>query len=92
MPTTKSPHKILERVNIPRIICVHLLGDHHTVWHRMGAGVIVMSVGVLMSKVSEGYYIVHFVCDMFGYLVHGIGTIPFVEAFSAYLPTQSDGD
>lgn len=91
MPEVKSPHKILERLNIPRIICVNLVGEKHNNWHRMSAGVIVMSIGVLISKVSEGYFIIHFFGEMFGYLIHGIGSIPFVEAISARLPT-TDGE
>lgn len=92
MPTINSPHKILERVNLPRIICTHLLGEHHSSYHRMGAGLVVMAVGVLTSKVAEGYIIIHFFFDVFGYMIHGIGTIPFVELLSAQLPTQSEGD
>lgn len=91
MPINKSPTNLLERLNISRIICVNLLGEKHSNWHRMGAGMIVMSIGVLISKASEGYYIVHFFGEMFGYLIHGIGTIPFVEVLSSKLPTV-DGE
>lgn len=89
--TSKSPPKrinkkaILEKLNVPRIICFHLLGENHSEYHRMSVGVIIMASGVLMAEFNSGIIIIHFIGNMFGYLLHGIGSIPFVEELSKYL-------
>lgn len=83
----KKAKSILEKANIPKIICVHLLGEEHTVHHRMGVGVITMAIGVVVAKSTSGIYIVQFVGELLGYLIHGIGSIPFVEWLGTRLPT-----
>lgn len=89
---TKSKKKVsgkelLDKVNLPKIICIHLIGKNHTLHHRMGAGVILMTIGVMISKSAAGIsvYLVSFVGDMIGYLIHGIGTLPFGEALVAHI-------
>lgn len=66
----------------------HLLGDEHTSHHRKIAGVIVMIFGVGFVKVM--YFapmeIIHFIGDGVGYLIHGIGCLPFVENITKSKP------
>lgn len=79
---------ILEKANIPKIICIHLIGEEHSVHHRMGAGVITMAIGVVIAKTTSGMYVVQFIGELLGYLIHGIGSIPFVEWLGTRIPTE----
>ena len=72
----------IHNINVVRLICDHLLGDNHTHGHRMAVGGAVMVVGVYIAK-SLGHSEVFFVqmgADLFGYLVHGIGAVPYVDS------------
>lgn len=80
---------ILEKANIPKIICVHLIGEEHSVHHRMGVGVITMAIGVVIAKSTSGIYFVQFAGELLGYLIHGIGSIPFVEWLGTRIPTTN---
>lgn len=85
--SSKRAKELLEKVNLPKIICIHLIGENHSMHHRMGAGVIIMTIGVMISKTASGisFYLVSFLGDMIGYLIHGIGTLPFAEALSTHI-------
>ena len=75
--------RIVEILNLPKTICHHAIGHHHSPHHRMIAGAGIMCVGVLVAKsaalVSPHWFIVHVTVDIIGYAIHGVGTIPFVE-------------
>ncbi len=69
-------------LNSPRFICDHVVGENHTSNHRMFAGTIVIIFGVVIAKLGvfmPGGIVVHLATDAVGYLIHGIGAIPFVE-------------
>jgi len=55
----------------------HLVGDNHTVHHKICTGLIIGFMGVLLSKTGDGAW--HVVCDWAGYGLHGVGMLPFVE-------------
>lgn len=77
----KKRRSIASRMDVPKMICVHLIGEEHTLHHRIGVGLIMMTVGVLISKFAEGgYYFIRICGDICGYAIHGIGTIPIGEA------------
>lgn len=68
-------------INLPRIICQHMLGKDHKVHHRMGAGVTLMFIGVM---IAQGGHLVELVVikatiDLIGYSFHGLGLVPFLE-------------
>lgn len=74
--------RTLRKINITHSICHHLLGKEHTTNHRMAAGAIVMSIGVLVSKVHfEVLPMLHYFMDGLGYFIHGLGAVPFIEHF-----------
>lgn len=77
--------ELLERVNVPKLICLHLIGEKHTAHHRMSVGLIIMGVGVAICKMTSSFYIISYIGEGIGYLIHGIGTIPFVEHLQTYL-------
>lgn len=84
--------KIAEKINLPLIICNHLFGEKHSHIHRMSAGMVVMTCGVLISK-SAGdvhYVIVHLLADGIGYMIHGIGAVPYIEYLIAQAKTRGD--
>lgn len=73
--------RLAAALHLPKHICNHLIGHDHSKGHRMVAGVVVMGIGVAIAK-SGGeihLFMIHYVADMVGYLVHGIGCLPFVE-------------
>lgn len=77
--------KILSAINVPRHVCDVALGKDHPIHHRMIAGTIMMAFGVGISKAFVGVH-VFFISEIFdgvGYLIHGVGTIPFAEWLSA---------
>lgn len=68
-------------LDLPRALCNHLIGEHHTLGHRMFVGVIVMVCGVGVAHTATVLpEAAGFVADLTGYLIHGIGATPFVEA------------
>lgn len=68
----------LLRVNLARRIGDHLLGEEHPLPHRMKIGGCMMLIGVGIANLFQGYMF-HFIPDMIGYLIHGAGTIPFID-------------
>lgn len=75
----------IHKMDVSRIICIHLLGETHTIHHRMGVGLVMMTFGVLVSEFTKGLYIIHIMGDLIGYGIHGIGTIPFGEALVSHV-------
>lgn len=66
---------VLHNINVPRVLCDHMLGEHHTARHRMLTGTFVMIIGVMIAKIAAHthYEIVEIAGDLAGYLVHGVG-------------------
>lgn len=48
----------------------------------MCVGLIIMPIGVFISKCFADIHIAHFICDMIGYAIHGMGAMPFLEIIS----------
>lgn len=76
---TKKIFIILDKVNVPRIVGNHLFNKSHSDIHRMLTGVLIMSIGVCVSKVHFTIYVFQLVIDGVGYGIHGIGLTPFIE-------------
>lgn len=72
---------ICHNANVPRILCDHMLGEHHTSKHRMLTGSVVMFAGVMIAKATShaAYEAIEVGGDLLGYLIHGIGAVPFVD-------------
>lgn len=71
---------VLDYTNLPKHVSNHLCGQNHSIAHRRIVGVIVIVFGVVISKAGGELFILHVVFDAFGYALHGIGLIPFIEA------------
>lgn len=70
---------MLDRVNLTKTICNHLLGKQHTIIHRMLVGVIIMCIGVAFVELTAHIYMVHYVTNIAGYGIHAVGATPFIE-------------
>lgn len=70
---------IMEKGNVPKFVCDHLVGENHTFTHRLFTGFIVMGIGVMVANVHVEIVIIRYFVDGIGYLIHGIGAIPIAE-------------
>lgn len=75
--------KILDTLNFPKTVCHVVLGHDHSHGQRMIVGSVVMVVGVTVAKLP--FHDVHFFLDLFGYAIHGMGLVPFIECYSEHL-------
>lgn len=76
----KKLKELLQKLNVSKHICVHLIGKHHTKKHQQITGAAVMFTGVIIAKSAvHGSVIEAVFFDVVGYAIHGIGLIPFVE-------------
>lgn len=71
----------LNVLNLPREICEVLLGKDHKTSHRMMVGLGVMGAGVGIAHCTAGVtpVVFSYLGDMFGYLIHALGAVPFLE-------------
>lgn len=71
----------LTKICVSKMICDHLVGEEHSSIHRYSVGVVIMGIGVGLTKavflIDLG--IIHYLGDVIGYGIHGIGAIPFVD-------------
>jgi len=72
---------MFKNLNLPETICNNLLSKNHKQYHRMFVGAIIIGFGVMIAKI-EILPIIHTFCEAIGYLIHGIGSIPFIESLS----------
>lgn len=85
---------ILHHVNLPRIVCEHVVGDNHSQTHRRIVGGAVMVAGVWVAKTAAHihYEPFEFAGDLLGYLIHGFGAVPYIEGIVASIKTATTGD
>lgn len=78
----KPSQTFLERINLPRVICMHLVGAKHTGLHRKIVGIIIMTCGVGVVHVFSLFHIeiVQFMGETVGAAIHGTGLIPFLQS------------
>ncbi len=75
---------ILDKIDMSKTVCDHLIGSHHTHMHRITAGSVIMIIGVTIAKSGHAipFILLEYVVDIVGYLIHGIGAIPIIEKIS----------
>lgn len=71
----------LQKLNVVYLMSDHLFDGKHSARHRMAVGVVVMVVGVVVSKSGFGFAhaVAHYAADIVGYAIHGLGAVPFIE-------------
>lgn len=70
----------LDYANLSKHVSNHLCGKDHSIAHRRIVGAVVIIFGVIVSKAGGDLLVLHIAFDAFGYALHGIGLIPFIEA------------
>lgn len=73
----------MQNFNPPKAICNHLIGKDHSLGHRVVVGSITILSGVLIAN-SGGEGMFHIITDCIGYLIHGIGALPFLEVIEKW--------
>jgi hypothetical protein len=72
----------LNKLNISEKICDHLIGQNHTVIHRITVGFLICCAGVGITEIPHfEIALLHKFYDIVGYIVHGIGGIPIIKYF-----------
>lgn len=69
-------------LNLPRVALRHMTGKDHSPAHHMIAGGGIMVIGVMVAKSAiflPDLFVIHIGVDLVGYLIHGIGAVPFIE-------------
>lgn len=68
-------------INPITIVHEHLFAERHCWGHRMSAGMVVMALGVGLSKACVGIHFMYidFFGEMFGYGIHAVGASPALE-------------
>ena len=87
--------KVFPKIDVTKKICDNLLGETHSKTHRFVTGTVIMSIGVGVTKAVFIFDLgaIHFIGDVIGYGLHGIGAIPFAEhVMSKYKTVKSKED
>ena len=75
---------------LPVVACKNLFGEKHTPNHRMVVGSVFMITGVGVAKLFPEVIIVHYFMDLFGYAIHGMGLMPFLEQLVAFINKKAE--
>lgn len=78
----KKVYQILDVINIPKHIVSHMIGEKHSTWHHRITGAIIMVFGVGVVKIfyiTSDIGLFHFVGDLVGFAIHGVGLVPWVS-------------
>lgn len=70
--------------HLPTCVAVHVKRRHV----EMTCGVIVMAIGVTITKMGPEVGLLHFACDLFGFSVHGVGLVPFAKLAEGLLAAE----
>lgn len=77
----RNLNRFTDYINVPKIICEHVLGKKHSKLHRRGCGFMIMIIGVCIADLlgaHSGHY-GSVMCNLVGYGLHGAGLLPFIE-------------
>lgn len=71
----------LDYINLPRMLCAHILGKDHEPRHRMTVGGFIMVTGVVIAHFSTTMDVVIFkiTLDFIGYTFHAVGFVPILD-------------
>lgn len=77
--------QLLNNVCVARVLATHLCGKDHHFIHRAAIGACLMLAGDVIAH-AAGHFDVPLLTifgDTFGYGLHGVGLVPYVEAVLA---------
>lgn len=76
--------RIIHRLNVPRHIACHLVGDEHTHVHHKFVGIVIIVLGEVVIKFMGSFhnpFIEHTgIHEMIGMSFHAFGLTPFIES------------
>jgi hypothetical protein len=70
---------IVTLLHLPRVLAEHAVGRDHTVGHRMVVGILLMTLGAIVTRGGDLLPAAHLFFDVTGPLLHAIGVTPFAE-------------
>lgn len=82
METNKQTGAVRFHTDVPKAVRNHLLGKDHSPKHRFIFGTAIMLFGISIVKGSLflDSFVLHFLADVVGYLLHGVGALPIFKA------------
>lgn len=80
----------LKKISPACVVADHLFGTEHTIKHKMISGSFLMILGVIISKATPQLALFHYLTDGIGYLIHGMGAIPFGEYLAGTQTTNTE--
>lgn len=76
--------KALRKVDVSRKISNNLVGEKHSLGHRMMIGFVIIIGGVSIAACGHMWsihWMFAYMIDGTGYLIHAIGAVPYIEWF-----------
>lgn len=83
----------MQHTNPIRSICDHLLGEHHTLSHRLAVGFVVIMLGVTTVQGAHhvsSIWVLAYMIDAGGYALHGVGLMPYLELIQNWRNNSDD--
>ena len=71
--------KVTDKMNVSKVICDHLFTEKHSEKHRMGVGVVIIIIGVMIADIEAKAHAVRLGLEAVGFAIHALGTTPFIE-------------
>lgn len=86
--------RVIRKFNLIVPLCDIIVGEDHRASTRMIVGAAVMTFGVGLVKIGvylgnhyaageHVAFVVHFITEEFGYMIHAIGATPYIELLAA---------
>lgn len=76
-------HKVnlLDKINLPKKLALHIFGQNHTHGHKITIGVLIMWAGVYLVRFISDVPLplMHMLADVIGYGIHGVGLSPYID-------------
>lgn len=72
-------HPLLDKINIAKHVCKHVLGEKHTKGHRVTAGTIIIILGTVITHLPIDMYAAYLICASLGHILQGIGALPILH-------------
>jgi hypothetical protein len=82
MDTNKQTGANRFHPDVPKTVREHLMGKNYSNRHKFIFGTLIMTFGIGIVKASlfVDSFILHFLADGIGYLLHGVGAIPVIKS------------
>lgn len=86
----KRFHWCVNKINASKYIANHIAGEQHTMVHRRLVGTIIILIGAIISHTPVSSHLLQIPIESFGWTLHGIGAIPFIQKFEKNEPNTTN--